>query len=209
MTQAPQLVNDMDQSNLEEAVVAALEKRIGWQTETYESANYGVVAVPRLEGEDWRKVDWQEIAAELARETGIGVTCVANCDWTFSDKCDEEATFVAFACPGVPEGYRDDAYRNLIRRVDPDTAPSQQDFDDAKRARRIVKARLLELQGRREMLIAAGKSDREATDELVTAEELKGLTAFDREALSAVLELDFARAAEAVSKDVPAPAPGM
>jgi hypothetical protein len=204
-----QTFKDMEQSNFEDAVAAALLKRIGWEIDVYESANLGVVAVARLEGSDRGKVDWQEVAAELARETGVGVTCIANCDWSFDDRPDEEATFIAFACPGVPDGYRDDAYRNQIRAVDPDTAPSQQDFDDARRARKIVAAHLRELDGLREKLIAAGKSDHEATDAYIAAEELKDVTAFERDAVKAVLALDFAGAVASLPKDPESPAPRM
>ncbi len=206
-----ELVNGMDQSNLEDAVLAAIEKRIGAPVAVFESANYGVVAIERLTGRDADRVDWDEVAAELARTTGVGVTCVANCDWTFDDRPDEEATYVAFACPGVEAaGYAHDEYRDLLSDdYDPATAPSQQDFDNLKKAQRIVKEYLIELDGRRGKLIAAGKSDAAPTDEMVDVEELKKLLVTERDAVKAVLELDFARAIALSAKEPEAPAPGM
>jgi 2-methylisocitrate lyase-like PEP mutase family enzyme len=66
--------------NFEDAVSAAIEKRIGMPATIFDSSNYGVIAIERLTGSDADKINWQEVAAELARTTGVGVTCIANCD---------------------------------------------------------------------------------------------------------------------------------
>jgi hypothetical protein len=202
-----QTVNGMDQSNFEDAVCDAIEKRIGSRPTAFASATYGVVAIERLTGRD-AKVDWDEVAAELARTTGVGVTCVANCDWTFDDQPDEEATYIAFACPNVPADYAHSEYRSLLSgEFDPATAPSQQDFDNLKKARRIVEEHLRELDGRQGMLVAAGQNDRSVGNDIFDAERLKGLGASDREAVAAVLALDFPLASSLVEAPA-APAPG-
>ncbi|MGY3581942.1 hypothetical protein ACVIGB_001135 [Bradyrhizobium sp. USDA 4341] len=191
---------EMEQSNFEDAVSAAIEKRIGSPVEIYESANLGVVAFARLT-DYGGKLEWQELAAALARDTGVGVTCVANTDWTFDDRCDEAATFIAFDLPSVPENYRDHKYRNMIEAVDPFTAPSTQEFADAKRARSIVGDHLRELGSRYEMLIAARKNDRDVLNRIAEIETLKDLRAVDRAAVAAVLELDFDRALQAMTAE--------
>lgn len=197
---------NMDQSNLEDAVAAALEKRTGSYLDTFPSANFGVVAFERLTGSDARKVEWQEVAAALARETGIGVSCIAHADWTFDDRCDEEATFIAFTVPGVPKDYLDDS-RNCIEPVDPETAPSVEDFANAKRARSIVKDHLNELGARRDMLISAQKSEREVLGRIAEIEKLKDLAASEREAVAAVLNLDFDQALGALEPVAAGPTP--
>jgi hypothetical protein len=190
---------DMEQSNFEDAVMAAIEKRIGGTVEMFESANLGVVAFERLSDSEARKVDWQELAAALARDTGVGVTCVVHTHWSFDDRCDEEATFISFDLPGVPEDYRDDKYRNLITAVDPLTAPSEQDFVNAKRARSIVAGHLRELGSRREVLVSARKSERDVVVRIAEIETLKDLEASEQGAVAAVLELDFDRALQAIA----------
>ena len=65
---------------------------------------------------DVDKMDWQTTAEELAHRTGLGVVCVADCDWGFDDSHDEEATLIAFDVPDLPQDYRDD-HRNLIHPV--------------------------------------------------------------------------------------------
>jgi hypothetical protein len=183
------VVEGFEQSVFEDAVKAALAKRIGEEPDIIGvNLNYGVVPFIRLEG---KKVDWQELAAALARQTGVGVTCIAHCDWSFADRPDEEATFVAFAVPGVSEDYRDDPYRNLIKAVDPTTAPSEEDFINLNRARRILGGHLQELSGRRESLIAAGRDEGDIVGRIEAIEKLKELTAGDRDAVRSVLELDF------------------
>ena len=199
---------DLDQSNLEDAVLEAIEKRIGAPVQIFESANFGVVAFERLTGSDRSKVDFQEVAAQLARSTGIGVCCVCNADWTFDDKCDEEATFIAFDLPSVPADYKDNSHRNMIEAVDPETAPSAEDFVNARRARSIVKDHLVELAARRDVLIGAQKSEGNVLDRIADIETLKDLAASEREAVAAILDLDFDRAIQAVASPV-ATAPRM
>lgn len=197
----------LDQSNLEDAVSAAIRKRIGCEPGTLESVDEGVVAIPRLDGPDFGKVDWQEVAAELARETGLGVLCVANCDWQNMEGPDEEATFIAFDLPTVPENYRADPYRNLITAVDPANAPSQQDFDNLKAATRIVTARIDELKAKQAQLAAAQKPIDRVVADLDEISRLKALTAEDRDAVSKVVDLDFAGALACIPEVAAAPAP--
>lgn len=197
---------DLDQSNFEDAVSAALSKRLGGMPpDIFESSTLGVVAIARLEGRDAERVYWQEVAAELARETGVGVTCIAHCDWTFNDQPDEEAVFIAFDLPTAVD-YRDDPYRNMISAVDPATAPAQVDFDNLKRARRIVKNHLVELRAKMETLISANKSERDVLERIEAIEKLSDLEADDREAVKAVLDLNFdAAIAAAAEPEVSAP----
>jgi hypothetical protein len=190
---------DLEQSNFEDAVLAAIEKRIGGAVEMFDSDNLGVVAFERLSGSDAGKIDWQELAAALARDTGVGVTCVVHTHWAFDDRCDEEATFIAFDLPSVPADYRDDKYRNLISAVDPSNAPTEQDFVNAKRARTIVDNHLRELEARREMLVSARKYEREVSIRIAEIETLKELEASEQEAVAAVLELDFDRALQVIA----------
>jgi hypothetical protein len=197
-------VSDLEQSNLEDAVTAAITKRLGYGPEILsgdDNENFGVVPFIRLEGYELNKIDWQEIAAELARGTGVGVTCIANCDWSPKKGPDEEATFISFDVPGLPNSYRDDPHRNMIEAVDPVTAPSEADFASLKRARKILKGRLEELRGRYEVLIAADRDVREVLGSIEATEKLQELGAGDREAVRAVLELDFDTAAATVLAD--------
>lgn len=200
---------DLDQSNFEDAVSAAISKRLSpdgavcpsFSPDIYESSTLGVVAFSRLEGRDSKRVYWQEVAAELARETGVGVVCVANCDWKFDDRpYEEEATFIAFDLPSVTGSYRDDPYRNMIFAVDPATAPAQVDFDNLKRARRIVDSHVHELKFRMETLVAAGKSERDVLGRIALIEALAKLEASDREAVKAVLDLNFDAAIAAAAE---------
>lgn len=202
---------DMEQSNFEDAVRSALAKRIGYDPDIIDdNENFGVVPFIRLDNSECRRVgDWQELAAELARETGVGVTCIANCDWNMMKGPNEEATFITFAVPGVSENYRDDPYRNLIVAVDAASAPSAEDFEKLKRARRIVAGHLLELAGRLETLIAAGKNERDVLGRIEEIEKLKELTAGGREAVNAVLALDFDAAVAAQSAEAAPATPRM
>lgn len=210
MTKAKRPAGGMTQGELEQAVCAAIEKRLGSPVEIFDSVHHGVVAFERLGDWEADRIDWQEVAAELARETGIGVTCVVDCDWSFDDRCDEEATFVSFALPSVPEDYRDDEFRNQIRAVDPRTAPSQQDFDDLKRARLIVERHLAELAARRDKLTAAKKPIDEVVDRIASVERLKRIEAGDRAPVAALLALDFDGAMAALPEpEAEAPSPGM
>lgn len=186
-----EITKDFNQTYFEDAVKAVLAKRIGEDPDIIggrNNVNFGVVPFVRLEG---KRLDWQEVAAALARQTGVGVTCVAHCDWSFVDRPDEEATFIAFAVPGVSEDYRDHPYRNMVTAVDPATAPSEEDFSNLHRARRIVVAHLQELNGRRETLIAAGRDEHGVLGRIEEVTKLKELAAGDRDAVKSVLELDF------------------
>jgi hypothetical protein len=93
---------------------------------------------------DADRVDWQEIASEVARATGLGILCVANCDWLMDDDCDEEATLFAFDVSDLPEEYRND-HRNEITPVDPATAPTADDFNRHRFVKEIITAHLSEL----------------------------------------------------------------
>ncbi len=83
----------------------------------------GVVAFERLGIGDDHRMDWQAFARAVAERTGMGVLCVACCDWERVGDCDVEATFVAFDLPETPQAYRSDQYGNLITPVQ---APSRE-----------------------------------------------------------------------------------
>jgi hypothetical protein len=107
--------------DVEAAVAAALaDSPLGGGQEVFESANPGVVALERLCGpEGYRHL--QALAEDITSRTGLSVLCIANCDWSFDDECDDEATFISFDVPSLPDSYRTD-YRNKI--VPTEVAPA-------------------------------------------------------------------------------------
>ena len=186
---------EFDRDEAEEALQEILSKKLGGAVEIYESTTPCVVAFARLDAYDIRKVDFQEVAAMLARKLGIGVVCIASADWTFDDKCDEEATYIAFE--GAPEDY-DSPWRNDIVPVTPEDAPSEQDFADARKARAIVVDAVAGIAARVSMLRRARKPDAGAIDaadrEAAGLATLKDIAAGERETVSAILDLDLDRA---------------
>lgn len=91
-----------DRSLAEDAVSGALGG-----VEIFDSRVPGVVAFERVEVRDWNA-----FASDLAAKVGHPVACIASADWSFDDRHDEEAVFVAFAIPSLPADYAD-AARNL------------------------------------------------------------------------------------------------
>ena len=85
----------------------------------------GVIAFERMETTGRDDLDWPACAQAVADATGLVVLAVAHCDWSFDDRCDEEATFIAFDVPGVPEDYAAPHGRNRIAgAAHPRTAPT-------------------------------------------------------------------------------------
>lgn len=93
-----------------------LEKGAG-SREFFASRQPGVIAFERLGYEDRQGADLQGLAADLLDKTGVHVACIANCDWSFDEDSDLEATYVAFRIPSLDEGY-DTPYRNEIVPTD-------------------------------------------------------------------------------------------
>lgn len=141
----------------EAALIKAISERIGCDPDLLDSETPGVVAISRLDSRDSSLLDWQEVASVVAREIGVGVVCVANCDWNMVDDCDEEATLIAFDVPDLPEEYRND-YRNQIEAVDPNTAPTAADFRRHRRARQIIASHVNELESAARTRKLAGMS---------------------------------------------------
>lgn len=99
----------------------------------------GVIAFERPGFDDTKKFRWDELGAVVARKLGSsGAWCIAHADWE-TDTHDEEAVYIAFDVPGVPEDYLD-SYRNMIEPVTPENAPSDEDFRVRDRARKIIMA---------------------------------------------------------------------
>jgi hypothetical protein len=92
-----------DRSLAEDAVSEALGG-----VEIFDSRVPGVVAFERVDVQDWNA-----FATDLAAKVGHPVACIASADWSFDDRHDEEAVYVAFAIPSLPADYADD-HRNLM-----------------------------------------------------------------------------------------------
>lgn len=108
-----------DRSLAEEAIDKAVAKRLGsaFGYAFFDSANPGVLAMERPDFADSRKLDWQEIAQEAADATGFGVLAVDTVDWSFDDRCDEEALMIVFDTPATPDDYRN--HDTMIEPVEP------------------------------------------------------------------------------------------
>jgi len=118
---------EFNRAEAEIALAVALAARIGMEPDFLVSNTPGVVAMCRLDHIDDSKVEWQEVVTEVVEQLGVGILCVANCDWLVEGDCDEEATFISFDVPSLPADYRDD-HRNEIDPVDPEI-PSLQHKD--------------------------------------------------------------------------------
>lgn len=104
-----------DRASVEEALQKAMTDMLGGGVEIYDSAVPGVIAFERID------IDVQRLGDRLSKDIGIGVVCIANCDWTFDGRHDEEAILIAFDIPSVPDDYRDD-WRNEYSPSKPDDA---------------------------------------------------------------------------------------
>lgn len=187
-----------------EDTVSAILARYGHATDVLESSTAGVVAVSRV-GDYGGFPDYQRIAAAIARETGHEVRVIANCDWTFDDRCDEEATYLLFGIEGFDASYEDE-HRNRIYPVDPESAPSDQAFEDYSRAKKVLDLRIEELGVKAKQLDAIGqKPEGSERDQLV--EMRKSLGVEDTDAVAALLKLDWYGALAAAEPAEPAPTP--
>lgn len=95
------------------AAECAAEEYVGGGLSIFESRTPGVIAVERLSSRTSRAVDYDDLARVVSDMAGAEVICIADCEWSFDDSCDEEATLIAFDIPSVPEDYRSD-YRNML-----------------------------------------------------------------------------------------------
>lgn len=198
---------NFDRSLAEEAMDRFFTDKIGGPMGTLVSDVPGVIAMPRLSGYDTDKVDWNEFACRVARETGYTILAVANCDWEQEDDCDEEATYVSFQIPSLPENYRDDEWRNNIDGpIGPDMA-SEEDFAAYRKAETYGKARLRELKAK---LGYAQDFERDATQLEVDQLDaiLPVVRAWHRDAVAALNNRDVAGAHGVISAELDdAPAP--
>lgn len=103
----------LDRTKAEDALIDFMTDKIGGAVEIFESNTVGVIAFERLSYIDEDKIDYDELSDALRDATGVPVACIANCDWTFDDRSDEEATLIAFRIPSLDEGYKDDP-RNML-----------------------------------------------------------------------------------------------
>lgn len=119
---ATEKAEGFDRTVAEDAIDAYMTSKLGGSFAFFESANPGVLAMERPDYNDSERIDWDELAARLKEATGVKVACVAQCEWSFDDRCDEEAVFIAFDIPSLPEDYADDS-RDLLTAED-DPAPT-------------------------------------------------------------------------------------
>src|SRR5690606_1134501 len=103
-------------------------RKVGGAFRILDSEVPGVIALERPGGSDTRKFRWDELAAEIARKTGLGVNSIVHCDWEQVDDADEEAVYIAIEIPSLPTNYRDDPYRNQISARSPEDVPAVEDF---------------------------------------------------------------------------------
>lgn len=193
---------------VEEALLDAIQAGVGERPVTFPSMVPGVVAVERIYPRGNQVLDWQRIASEVALKTKVGVLCIANCDWQMTRGADEDATYVAFDIPSLPQDYATSG-RNSIYPVDPADAPSPEDFDRRRFAVEILQAKRQELHARGDLLKLTGKPHSHLVDEANRLMKVQtSLTAEDREVVGAILTLDFDKAVE-LAEAVEAPAPGM
>lgn len=102
-----------DRTVAEDTIDAYMTAKLGGGFAFFESSNPGVLAMERPDWSDSQKIDWDELAGKLKEATGVEVACVAKCEWSFDDRCDEEAVFISFQIPSLPEDYAGD-YRDML-----------------------------------------------------------------------------------------------
>lgn len=195
---------------VEEILLDAIEASVGERPVTFPSLAPGVVAIERIYPRGNQVLDWQRIASEVAIKTNIGLLCIANCDWQMPKGADEDATYIAFDIPSLPQDYAT-SHRNSIFPVDPADAPSSEDFDRRSKAAEILQAKRQELHARGELLKLTGKPHSHLVDEANRLMEIQtGMQPSDREMAAAILALDFDKALElAASEPEQAAAPGL
>lgn len=198
MTEKP----EFDSSLAEDAVAEFLNERLypghgftGMPFSSLDSDVTGVIAFERPGSDDTKKFRWDELAAVVARKLGIGVLCIAHADWE-TDTHDEEAVYIAFDVPGVPEDYLD-SYRNMIEPVTPENAPSDEDFRVRDRARKIIHGRKAELSGKIEYHGPSGPEHDKFQDEWTRLHDYEP-DAANRSIHDALLALDFEKADELI-----------
>lgn len=139
-----------DRTLAEDAINQYLTEKIGGPQGFLDSSAPGVLAMYRISSYDDGKFSWNELACQVARETGYTMLAAANCDWETDDGPDEEATWLSFDIPGVDPGYKDAPYRDLIDGpIKPDTATAE-DFEAFFKARKFAKGRMSELKAKLE-----------------------------------------------------------
>jgi hypothetical protein len=148
-----------DRAAVEAVVESFFERKTGDTPAILDSAQPGVIAIERPDvlGKPFH---WDELAAEIARETGSRVECIANCEWTRDDGPDEEAVYIACTIPSLNPGYgyADNMWRNMIGPVSRETAPSAEQFAARDEAMTFVRGHCKELRARREYL-SGGEAD--------------------------------------------------
>lgn len=102
---AAELAEGFDRNVAEAALQDFMTAKLGGGVVMFESAATGVIAMERLGWIDKQKIDWDELTAVLQKATGVEVAQIDDCDWSFDDRCDEEATYFAFAIPSLEAGY--------------------------------------------------------------------------------------------------------
>lgn len=101
-----------DRGKAEIALQDYLIAKIGGGASMFESREPGVIAMERLGWQDEDRIDWEELAFTLENEIGTPVACIDDADWSFDDRPDEEATYIAFAIPSLNPEYADEAARS-------------------------------------------------------------------------------------------------
>lgn len=102
-----ELAEGFDRALAENIIQDFMTEKLKGGVETFESSATGVIAIERLSYIDTDKFDWDDLTERLEEKLGIGVAAIEDCDWSFDDRCDEEATYIAFRIPSLAKGYAD------------------------------------------------------------------------------------------------------
>jgi len=95
----------------------------------------GVIVIKRFTPSKVGHVNWQDVAADIARKTNLRVLCVADDKWKFGD-VDIDVTLFAFDVHELPDRYKSHP-ANKIEPVDPSSEPSKHAVS-VKRLRKLL-----------------------------------------------------------------------
>jgi hypothetical protein len=103
-----ELSEGFDRALAESIVQDFMIEKLKGGVATFESSTTGVIALERLSYIDTDKFEWDDLAELLEEKLGIPVAAIEDCDWSFDDRCDEEATYIAFRIPSLEKGYAEE-----------------------------------------------------------------------------------------------------
>lgn len=194
-----------ERTEVEDIINDFFTRKVGGPFSILESSVPGVIALERPDSYDTRKFHWDELAAEIARKTGLGVNSIVHCDWQNVDDADSEAVYIAVEIPSLPKDYRDDEWRNQITARSPVDVPTPEDFAARDRALLFAEAHLEELRARRKYATEAEIVGIDRHIEFLR--NVQGLQADDKAVVQALLDRDVEAAIEASQPEGQAPTP--